>query len=160
MMIKPISKLINPNPTLEEEIGDLLFTISIQPLEEKDISFKFIPHEDARMNGVIITVDNISCFIRTSKNVDEYILESLFKRIKFELRHARLLSIAEVLQIFEERFEKFDDGLGLTIVVANEQQAKTARKRFPCARIKIVKLQPLCHSMDDLPRYVPMEDYD
>ena len=37
MMTKPISKLINSNPTLEEEIRDLLHTISIQPLEEKDI---------------------------------------------------------------------------------------------------------------------------
>lgn len=159
-MINPISKLINPHPTLADEIEDLLFTITYQPLEEKDMSFKFTPHEDARMNGVVITVDNVSCFIRTSKNVDEYILESLFKRVKFELRHARLLSSVEVLQIFEERFEKLDDGFGLTIVVTNETQGKITRKRYPCARIKIVKLQPLCHNMDDLPRYVPMEDYD
>lgn len=159
-MTKPISKLINHHPTLAEEIGDLLFTISIQPLEEKDISFKFIPHEDARMNGIVIAVDNISCFIRTSKNVSEDTLENLFKRVKFELRHTKILSSVEVLQIFEERFEKLDDGLGLTIVVTNEKQAETARERFPCARIKIVKLQPLCHNMDDLPRYTPMEDYD
>lgn len=159
-MIKPISKLINPHPTLAEEIGDLLFTINIQPLAEKDISFKFTPHEDIRMNGVIITVDNVSCFIRTSKNVSEDTLENLFKRVKFELRHTRLLSSVEVLQIFEERFEKLDDGFGLTIVVANETQGKTTRKRYPCARIKIVRLQPLCHNMDDLPRYAPMEDYD
>lgn len=153
-------KIMMTKPTLAEEIEDLLFTIIAQPLEEKDISFKFTPHEDTRMNGVIITVDNISCFIRTSKNVDEYILESLFKRIKFELRHAKLLSSVEVLQIFEERFEKLDDGFGLTVVVSSDTQAETARKRFPYAKIKIVRLQPLCHNMDDLPRYVPMEDYD
>ena len=160
MTIKPISKLINPNPTLKEEIGDLLHTISIQPLEEKEISFKLNPSEDTRMNGVVITVDNVSCFIRTSKNISDYILEALFKRVKFELKYARSLSSVETLKIFEEKFEKIDDGFGLTIVATNEQQAETTRKRYPRARIKIVRLQPLCHNMDDLPRYVPMEDYD
>lgn len=53
MTIKPISKLINPNPTLKEEIGDLLHTISIQPLEEKDISFKLNPSEDIRIRSFI-----------------------------------------------------------------------------------------------------------
>lgn len=152
--------MIRVDLTLKEEIECLFHIIKMQPLDEKDISFKLNPNEDARLNGIIITVDYVSCFIRTSKNVCNYMLEDLFKKVKWELRYARLLSSVETLKIFEERFEKIDDGFGLTIVVTNEQQAETTRKRYPCARIKIVRLQPLCRSMDDLPRYAPMEDYD